>query len=392
VTQRENSHTDLTTDEEKPVNLFEALGVTAREDVISNMLAYCYNASAVFRRSFLRALDVTPDSPPGVAYTRVLSGDAGVPDIVLAESVGTSRAVIIIEHKLGAGEGDDQTVRYSSPECLAQLAARLSLNAEALPHYRFLTLFPDESPKSAAFISVSHQALLQQEWPFPMEDTSWVPVFTRSWLDVLARFYEAGRLELDQNLLNRLRQKDPLEGSFLAFRSFMQAIPRPSGLDYFGSWRSSQAGRRYYLAQFGKREWQPGEMDRSGPTWRLDPATCFNIHVEPQFNVFTGALSVFLHYEMNPYLPKKEARSRLQPDDYRAYETRRGQFVSAFRCPDGIAPGRGWNQFAKAAISLEQLSVEEASRRMHDLLVTISESVDRALRQLPIHEHRGLHD
>jgi hypothetical protein len=30
------------------VNLLEALGVTAREDVITNLLAHCYKNSAVF--------------------------------------------------------------------------------------------------------------------------------------------------------------------------------------------------------------------------------------------------------------------------------------------------------------------------------------------------------
>ena len=377
-------------------NLLEILGVSGREDVITNLLAHCYNNSNVFRCSFLRSLGVPLDgagSPSGTAYTRVLTGDVGVPDIVIVNPDGAGRNIVVIENKLGAIEGEDQTQRYSSPDCLKHLATRFSFDVKTVePHYVFLTLFPDERPASPKFVPVSYEALLQQEWTFGAGDGSWVAELTRAWLDLLARFYQTGRLRATDILLERLRENDPLEGSFLAFRSFMHSVPCPPGLSYLGSWRSSQAGRRYYLAQFGKGTWQPSEMDQSGQTWRLDSETCFNIHIEPQFNVLSGKFSIFLHYETNPYVPQKAARSSLGRGDFDAYGMQRGRFVSVFRtvCPSDCAVGVGWNQIAKATLSLDGLSVEASFRRFGDLFRRISKAVDKTLQQIrSAPENRG---
>lgn len=45
-------------------NILGILGVAAREDVISNLVAYCYNSAATFRVSFGRAIGL-PDRKIG---------------------------------------------------------------------------------------------------------------------------------------------------------------------------------------------------------------------------------------------------------------------------------------------------------------------------------------
>lgn len=365
-------------------NLLELLGVAGREDVVTNILAHCYNSSAAFRPWFLRAIGVTDagDNAGGTAYTRVQVGDAGAPDLVVVDHDGSGRSIILVENKLMAGEGEDQTKRYSSRECLRELAARFRLKDNNLDaRYVFLTLVPDVRPGSAKFVPVSYDAFLRQRLVLSAEDGLWVPEFSRAWLELLARFYGAAQLNPDDCLLDRLRDSDALEGSYLAFRSFMRSVPCPKGMSFLWSSRSSQPGRRYYFAQFGKASWHPGKIDQSHERWRLNPATCFNIHVEPQFSVLDGKFSVALHYETNPYLSHKEAKKSLRQKDYDAYRRRRDEFIGIFRtlCPDDLKVGGRWNQVAKANLSLETLSVDDCKQRLAALLTDVSRAVDKAL-------------
>lgn len=368
-------------------NLLEVLGVAGREDAITNVLVHCYNNSANFRLSFIRSLGLhlMGGRPPRHAYSRVQIQGTGVPDMIIVDPEYAHRTIVVIENKLGAGEGPDQTKRYSSPQCLQRLFDHFGLDAERTEaHYVFLTLFPDEVPKSSEFAVVPYEAFLRQKWVLPRGDGTWVRDLMCAWLDVLKRFYGSARLLPDERFLDRLRRGGPLDGSFLAFRSFMRSVRRPRDLFYLASLRSNKAGRWYYLAQLGKKHWSPSLVDQSMPEWRLDPRTCFNLHIEPQFSVLNGDFSLYLHYETNPYLTRKETRLRIHKKDYEAYVERRDRFISALRdtCPEGFKVCGGTNQVAEATVSFEGLSVTDASGRLSDLFRTASKWVDKTLREV----------
>lgn len=368
-------------------NLLDVLGVAGREDAITNLLVHCYNSSSAFRLTFIRCLGLHlgGTQPPRHAYSRVQVPGAGVPDMVIADPENANNIVVVIENKLSAGEGPDQTKRYSSPECLQRLADHFGLDAERVKaHCVFLTLFPDETPKCTAFRTVPYETFLRQRWALPKDDSTLVHDLVSAWLDVLRRFYNNSRLLPDEGFLDRLRQGGPSDGSFLAFRSFMHSVRRPRGLLHLASSRSNRPGRHYYLAQFGKKDWSPSLLDQSKTEWRLDPKTCFNIHIEPQFSVLDGHFSVLLHYETNPYVDRTKARSWIRRKDYEAYEKRRVRFISALRdtCPEGLRVCGRSNQVAEATVSFDGLSVTDASQRLSDLLHTALRWVDKALHQV----------
>lgn len=265
-------------------NLLELLGVAGREDVVTNLLAHCYNHSAAFRAWFLRTIGIEDigEVAVGRAFTRVQMGDAGVPDLVIVDYDGSGCSVVVIENKLAAEEGKDQTERYASNDCLQSLATRFKFGGKELRlKYVFLTLFPDVQPGSKKFVRVTHESFLQGNDAIYHGDGPWVSEVFGAWLDILSRFYKAGHLEPSDCLLDRFRQSYALDGSFLAFRAFMQSVPCPEGVSHVWSSRSSQPGRRFYLAQFRKPSWNPARMERLEEKWRLNPAKCFNIHVEP---------------------------------------------------------------------------------------------------------------
>src|SRR5687768_10845633 len=130
-------------------NIFRVLGIQSREDCVSNALAYAFNTSLAFRRAFLRCIcEKDPDQYNSCqAFTRISTGAPGIPDLVLAIENSVCAEIVVIENKLKAEEGDDQTQRYASKEAVAALSRRL-LPGRPIgePSFVFLTLFPDQQP------------------------------------------------------------------------------------------------------------------------------------------------------------------------------------------------------------------------------------------------------
>lgn len=94
-------------------NIFRVLGIQSREDCVSNALAYAFNTSLAYRRSFLRYIcEKDPDQynlRSCHAFTRISTGAPGIPDLVLALENSVCSEIVVIENKLKAEEGDDQT-------------------------------------------------------------------------------------------------------------------------------------------------------------------------------------------------------------------------------------------------------------------------------------------
>ena len=134
-------------------NIYCVLGIQSHEDCISNALAYAFNVSSAFRQGFLRQIcGKVPDRYDSFqAFTRVSAGEPGIPDIVLALGKASGAEIVVIENKLKAEEGSDQTERYCSKEAVEGLCNRL-LPGKPIGEasFVFLTLFPDQEPAADA--------------------------------------------------------------------------------------------------------------------------------------------------------------------------------------------------------------------------------------------------
>jgi hypothetical protein len=70
---------------------------------------------------------------------------------------GSFTELFVIENKLKADEGENQTSRYASPDALEKLKGTLSLSAVVTPRFIVLNLFPDQKPEDALFTQVTYQ-------------------------------------------------------------------------------------------------------------------------------------------------------------------------------------------------------------------------------------------
>lgn len=362
-------------------NVLSILGVAAKEDVISNLLCYCLKVWPAFQVAFLRAV-ASLDTAQGAStqiFTRVQTESSGVPDLVIAAETSLRRCLIIIENKLKADEGQDQTERYASPECVRDLKRRVKWENSSLDEvFVFLTLFPDQEPKASAFRQITYRDLLPLIRGLPPAPDTLVNLLLRSWTALLDVFYSKALVAAQDILLDKLQEYDPLEGNYLYFKTFIAELSLSYNLQVESTFRSSAQGRRFFGAQISKASWHPGEMKDVND---FDGTQHFHIHFEPQFDYLNGILNVYLHYEVNPYQPLDWVTKHIPSAKYNVYCTIRDRVVEALRLrhiPEFVIGGRS-NQIGKAKLDLKGATVAQAQELIASAIGNMTAHIDQIL-------------
>lgn len=372
-------------------NILEILGVQNKEDVISNLLKYCINSSIDFASIFLASVcGKNRDNYTEVeAFTRLNTASSGVPNLVIKCTNNETVDVVIIENKLKAEEGDDQTERYAGSACIEDIKKRLNLDDKTVnPTYIFLTLFPDQLPESDSFRQVTYAKLKEALGKSTFAENAIVNKLTSDLCELLEQFYNYATTSPTDKALDKLQAENSLDASYLYFKAVMDQLKLPARLEFEFTFRDSRQGRRYYGAVLSKEEWHPAEMTEAGDgKWSLNPERCFNIHIEPQFNVLSGVLNLFLHYEINPYETEAWAVKNILEADYQAYSDRRNKFINALQAADiaGLIIGGGSNQIAKAALEIsEEMQLNDMLKMIEGFIDKVGAAVDRIIQlQLP---------
>lgn len=143
------------------MNVFDALNIFYREDVISDFLKNCFEDSRYFLNQFLASASVKIDN--NYSYKVInrmgLGKPIGTPDMVIYETEKQVPKIIVIENKLGSGEGIQQTIRYESPMAQERILRKLNLEAAEF-HFIFLTLDTTVIPGSSKFTGVHYSSFL----------------------------------------------------------------------------------------------------------------------------------------------------------------------------------------------------------------------------------------
>jgi hypothetical protein len=368
-------------------NLFTILGIQTREDCVSNALAYAVNESASFREEFLKQFCNRDASEyfSIKAYTRISTGTPGIPDIVVTLEKDSTADLIVIENKLKAEEGSDQTDRYCSKEAIGTLMNRL-LPEKSLgtASFVFLTLFPDQNPASNQYSVHRHSELKKVSAKVHLWGNEIAKQLIIDWLALVEAFYEKEDVALNDVFHEKLSDDSGLDAGFLYFRQAFRQLELPFGLEFENFFRSSQQGRRYYGAVISKKSWHPSEMEKINGAWMLDPLTNFNIHFEPQYNVLSGTFNCFLHYETNWYEPLEWIRENIPVDQYGAYLKRRSEFSSGLKLMElpGWFFGGGSNQIAKAAFNFSKSTYEDVKKNLELEIWHMSRAIDKLLKQI----------
>ena len=78
----------------------------------------------------------------------------------------------------------------------------------------------------------------------------------------------------------------------------------------------------------------------------------YSIHFEPQFDLLKSRMNVFLHYETNPYLTQRQARTELPAPAFRRHLDRKERFRVALAAarPEGLRMSGHPNQNCKLEV------------------------------------------
>ena len=368
-------------------NLLKILGVHDREDTFTNLLAFCFNNSDKFQNLFIKFIsnNSLKLNSTAKAYTRISTSKSGVPDLIITCKDNHSDTLIILENKLKADEGKDQTDKYGSNECRDDLVKRFRLNSDHLKtHCYFLTLFPDQRPANETFTPVTYENLIIELNLFSGEKNELVRQLTDNLIELLTLFYDQGRLQPEDIVLEKLEDSEGMDGGFLYFTNLLNSLNLPQTLKPKEFSKNSKTGRRYYLTQLIKPNWAPEEIKASnrGLDYKsFDPSKHFNIHIEPQFSPLNNRFDIFLHFETNPYLPVKEARQYLDPIKYKEYLEIRSNFSEKIKLADikAFRVGGRSNQIGKAIIDIGGKNLSQAQGCLKNTISNIAHAVDKII-------------
>ena len=366
-------------------NVLEELGVWNKEDAITNLLSHSFKASAAFRQLFLNAMLMrsVPDSDKWQVEVRPAVSGRGIPDLVfyhLAED--GSGSMLIVENKVKAVEGDTQTERYSTAELRQSLQEKFLGPASRLDdvRYTYLTLFGDQ-PKALGFQAMTYRDLLPA---FAQFRDSRAPLAERligDWASILTRFYGNEELKDNDVVLERLKRHGELDGGFVYFREMVRSIQLPVGLTVEASFRSNDRGRPHFASCISKQRWQGSIMSEHAP--HLGP-DCYNIHFEPQFGLLTDRLTMFLHYETNPYQTESWVKKNLPRSQYDAYMQRRQEFVRRLgaKSVEGLEARNRWLQIGTTDFDLRGRTLREVRALVEPWIDRVSRAIDDVIQEL----------
>jgi len=359
-------------------NIFKILKIADKEDVISNLLVHALNKVPSFRSDFLELIlyDWKDQYINFNAYTRTLIPETGVPDIVIdIEQKKEKHFLIIIENKLKAKEGTDQTKKYSSQEVINKLKNKFEID-KVNKDYVFLTLFPDQEPASDRFKKITYEDLLKIEY----KTNSVIEKLLSDFFKIVQEFYKCKNINSKDNIYKKLSSVLELDGGYLYFKSLIKSLDLDKSLNVEGFFRMNRSGRKIYGARISKPVWHPSKMDLENPK-KFEPKKDYNIHFEPQYNVLNGKLNLYLHYEVNPYKPKKWVNKNIPERRYNEYWATREKVQNKLKNKDLVnlkISGRT-NQIAKATMDFQNKKAEKMIKSTSELINNVTLEIDNIL-------------
>lgn len=348
-----------------PKSLLSILGVTASEDVNTRLLCHAINHERAFRDAFVTRILGWPQ-PSGdskvVAKNQVpvrVKGRGRRLDLVLTMHDSSQVRVGVVENKLMAGEGDDQTTDYASAEVTSFLHESMVKDRliDSSTHVemtrRFLVVQPNETAESVDFITVRHSEVAAAIGD--CADRLESPVVRELLLD-WQRHVQAFEAALSNVDLTRPLSElfpEPASGLDVSYGIFCTVVAslveevakRVSKDVRHWTYRGAGQGRSW----FGVKLWEPH--------WDQKPRTdqiARSLHFQLTWNPLDRALQVTLHHETNPYMSENSADSEF-PEALVQYRLARENAVKSVGEGLSLADWRKcgtWNVFARA-VNLE---------------------------------------
>lgn len=302
------------------VNTMDLLGVNFNEEVIGNLIVGLINSSDNFRRAFSRhILEISNVEGFDVkAYSKEATSK-GIPDIIISAESDDEIIISIVEEKLKANEGHNQTFIYTE-EVIKEEIIKESNNKKINFKYIYLTLIEDEKKINYGYINKTFKDLINDVW-VEIEDEGLNRLY-KDFITNIMKFYTLQELPESAKRINVLLDKDEKEKMFIKFRALVLSLKYSNNLavEFFG--KETAGDEISFISKILKNRWIGAEAKWNCGLYEIGEDT-FEIHIESQFNITSEKLVLYIHYEPNPYVTRYKLRSVATNENVDAFERQR---------------------------------------------------------------------
>ncbi|MEK4816492.1 PD-(D/E)XK nuclease family protein [Macrococcus sp. FSL R5-0951] len=300
------------------MNIFKALNIFYKEDVISDFLCNCFIDSKDFLERFLNEAGIELNNMESIKVkSRMSLGKGiGVPDIIIKIKTSEKYKIILIENKLGAGEGYLQTLRYGSSEAYKIIGEKFDItNFDLCPVY--LSLDSTSIPSDSKFSTLSYEIFVDSNWC--LNDKSLKIIF-EDFSKMLKDFYHP-MLNPMQSLMTN-NELDAIQKSIAWLNVIEKEFTNEDKNNFIHEYgRVGAQGRQKFLYLITKETW------KSKVTFEKNMADSYFIHLDSSVNILNKEVeylnAVEIRYETNPYTPHKHLEKL---DGYQDFLDKRKNF------------------------------------------------------------------
>lgn len=371
------------------MNIIKLLGIEYKEDIISNLIVGLINESEAFRNSFLRNIAKIEciENINVKAYTRVATS-FGIPDIVVSIEGKNISTLVVIENKLKAEEGLNQTLRYSDERCINELLDNKKIfNIDTRPieiKFIFLTLIPEQIPTGNRFENITYKDILEKI-NIEIEDNTLNRIY-QDFLNIINEFYSGLEVNENDKLIECLNRDIDSEKVYIKFKNIIKDINDIEGINFSEVGKMAGSGRVSFYTKIYKDSWLGIDIANLVDGNYKVTKNSYDIHIEPSFDVFNNKITLPLHYETRPYIPKNKLIEKTNTEAYEEYINNRNLIKALVHKKiydmndERIKPYNGSNQIAYVKINIdENTTVNDFKILLKKYILILSEIVDSCL-------------
>ncbi len=358
------------------MNIFDAFNILYREDVISDFLKSCFENSDEFLRKFLCQAHISlPDKIEYQVNNRIgLGKSIGTPDIIIVSQSSVQNDIVIIENKLGASEGLNQTNRYVSAEAREKLLHYFDLK-EAQFHFIYLTLDTIATAQNEQFSLLNYQLFLSDEWTLKNEKLSLIFCDFR---EKLISFYKP--LEKPMQSLEGQAILDQTQ-KVICWQSILLNAMKDSPDVQLVWGRVGGAGRLNFLFRVDKTSWRSHE-----DYWKTGLAKTFDIHIDTYVNLLSHSNDLLnditIRFETNPYTPHRNIQNDEQYEKFLLNKALFTEYLSEAMRTNRIEFKTRNNKLMVMTVPLVKSTLKENIDDYHYKIHTMMQVVDAAVERL----------
>lgn len=300
----------------------------------------------------------------------------GTPDIVIRALTENEMKLIIVENKMGASEGYEQTQRYESLEARTRIAKKYNIAFDQIEfHYIFLALDSTVNPKNTQFIFLNYDTFLGREWPLIEEK---LQLLFKDFQQKLEQFYEPiirpfESLELNMNMDGMQRKICWQKVLFNAFYSNNELL-----LDWG---EAAGAGRINFIFLVSKSSWTSDK-----PFKEAGLAQTFNIHIDTYINMLDKGnkrvKEIGIRFEPFPYEPHSKIRHL---PDYECFMEKKRIFSERLyekAINRGIPANRKNTKLLTMTIPIEASTVRETVQNIKMQFISVEHCIDDVISEM----------